>query len=444
LSYQIIDLGTLPGGSYSTAYGINDSGQVVGISSGFTSPYHAFLWEATNGMQDLGTLPGDHFSWALGINDSGQVVGFSYRSLGNGIIGHTFLWDATNGMQDLGTLPGGTSSYGKGINHSGQVVGISAIAGNQSSHAFLWDAVNGMQDLGTLPGESESEASGINDSGQVVGDSTGLGALGRAFLWDATNGMQDLGTLPGDPFGEARGINNSGQVVGFSFSGGDDRHAFLWDAVHGMQNLGTLGRSAFATGINSNGQVVGASERFDPIDNDFVYHAFVWQNGALSDLNDLILPGSGWSLSFASGINSAGQIVGQGIHNGKIRAFLLTPDSSALPAPAGTVHFTSSDAQAVLLADYTVTAADAGVHPFSLTLATLGDQTLNGTDSADATCIDRATVTGTSDAAAPAGPTVQNATDAVFVRSHRTQTAIPWAAWEVEGSELGLTALQSP
>jgi plastocyanin len=46
----------------------------------------------------------------------------------------------------------------------------------------------------------------------------------------------------------------------------------------------------------------------------------------------------------------------------------------------GTVHFTSSDLQAVLPADYTFTAADAGVHSFSLTLKTAGTQSITATD----------------------------------------------------------------
>jgi len=46
----------------------------------------------------------------------------------------------------------------------------------------------------------------------------------------------------------------------------------------------------------------------------------------------------------------------------------------------GTVHFTSSDRQAVLPPDYTFTAADAGVHTFSATLKTVGTQTITATD----------------------------------------------------------------
>ena len=51
----------------------------------------------------------------------------------------------------------------------------------------------------------------------------------------------------------------------------------------------------------------------------------------------------------------------------------------------GTVHFTSSDAQAVLPANYTFTAANAGVDTFSATLKTAGTQSITATD----------TVTGT-------------------------------------------------
>ena len=46
----------------------------------------------------------------------------------------------------------------------------------------------------------------------------------------------------------------------------------------------------------------------------------------------------------------------------------------------GTVHFTSSDPQAVLPADYTFTAADQGTHTFSATLKTAAVQMLAATD----------------------------------------------------------------
>jgi hypothetical protein len=46
----------------------------------------------------------------------------------------------------------------------------------------------------------------------------------------------------------------------------------------------------------------------------------------------------------------------------------------------GTVHFTTSDSQGILPADYTFTTGDQGVHPFTVTLKTAGRQTVTVTD----------------------------------------------------------------
>ena len=55
-------------------------------------------------------------------------------------------------------------------------------------------------------------------------------------------------------------------------------------------------------------------------------------------------------------------------------------DGTTDTAYTGTVHFTSSDGQARLPADYTFTAADAGVHTFSATMKTAGTQSLAAAD----------------------------------------------------------------
>src|SRR5262249_30128576 len=59
-------------------------------------------------------------------------------------------------------------------------------------------------------------------------------------------------------------------------------------------------------------------------------------------------------------------------------------DAQGNPFPGyrGTVHFTSSDPQASLPADYTFTAADMGVHTFTATLRTVGTQSITATDTA--------------------------------------------------------------
>ena len=83
-------------------------------------------------LTDLGTL-GGLTSSAYGINDDGQVVGDSYTSGG---YDHAFLYSGGT-MHDLGTL-GGIESQAYGINNSGQVVGCSMTSGNTATHAFLY------------------------------------------------------------------------------------------------------------------------------------------------------------------------------------------------------------------------------------------------------------------------------------------------------------------
>ena len=68
------------------------------------------------------------------------------------------------------------------------------------------------------------------------------------------------------------------------------------------------------------GDVVGRSGAADLSAS----RAVVWQGSAAVDLNNLAA-GAGWILSSATGINNAGQIVGVGLRDGQIRAFLLNP-----------------------------------------------------------------------------------------------------------------------
>jgi hypothetical protein len=69
---------------------------------------------------------------------------------------------------------------------------------------------------------------------------------------------------------------------------------------------------------------------------------------------------------------------------GRFTVTAKNSDGTTATGYTGTVHFTSSDGQAVLPANYTFTAADAGVHTFSATLKTAGTQSLTATDTTTA------------------------------------------------------------
>jgi probable HAF family extracellular repeat protein len=90
-----------------------------------------------------------------------------------------------------------------------------------------------------------------------------------------------------------------------------------------MEDLGTLpgDASSYASALNVFDIVVGTSTSSDLEVN----RAFVWtKRTGMIDLNTLLPPDSGWTLTNATGINIFGQIVGNGTINGQTNAFLLT------------------------------------------------------------------------------------------------------------------------
>jgi hypothetical protein len=77
----------------------------------------------------------------------------------------------------------------------------------------------------------------------------------------------------------------------------------------------------------------------------------------------------------------------------------LNPLGNRAANYTGKIHFTSSDSQAVLPADYTFTAADQGRHTFAVTLKTAGSQSITTTDVAAGSITGSGSVTITAAAA---------------------------------------------
>lgn len=290
-SYSITDLGTL------VPVDINNKGQVVGIGDN-----RALLYSDGRFTEISKARSGNNAISLSAINNKGQVVG---TSINLGVSSRVFLYsDGTT--QDIG-IEGSASD----INNKGQLVGGS------NGSAFLYSG-----GTTTIINSNNASAFGINDKGQVVGYS---GDPEKAFLYDKGT-INDLGTLSPYDSSVAIAINDKGELVGNLFYNAFppiyDTSAFLYTDSTGITNLGRLLPSdifSSASDINNKSQVVGNSGNFSNS------RAFLYSDGRLQDLNNLIPPDSGFTLNYVDAINDRGQIVGTGTMNGQQHGFLLTP-----------------------------------------------------------------------------------------------------------------------
>lgn len=357
-TYYVQNLESL-GGSTSAGIGINNRGFVTGYSYlPGDEVTRATLW--LHGLKiNLGTLGGPNSSVVWPVkNNSGLVVGISeteeldpneeawscsafFPGEPTGHVCRGFVWDS-GVMSELPTL-GGTHGFAAGVNERGQIVGWS----ENKIHDQTCNAPQVLQFRGTLwgPGEDEiqelpplgddttSAATAINNRGQAVGIS-GIcdNAVGRfsainAVMWD--NGeVIDLGDIGGDAWNTPTAINERGDVVGFanvepSETGAFAPHAFLWTEQDGIQDLGTLpgDTTSQALGINNRGQVVGMSC------GEGGCRAFLWDDGAMIDLNTLVGASYDDHLTFANDIDDRGRITGQAVSasSGDALSFMAIP-----------------------------------------------------------------------------------------------------------------------
>ena len=358
--YTVADQGTLGDDNFGMVMGLNNQGWTQNMDGTGKPPVLSLSTTVLSGRAvmnvngrniDLLTLGGDN-SWTNygGINDRGDNVGMSETSdpdpdgedfcaFQTNKTCRGFLW--RNGhMTALPTL-GGNNAQAAAINNREQIVGISETGALDPScpagktaktiAPAIWE--NGeARALPTLPGEPDGFAQGINDEGQAVGSSGVCGNISmHAVLWEngTVSQLPDLGVAGGIAYA----MNSHDQAVGWVPSAdGSTVVASIWqkDRATGIITITTLpilpgDGAAFATGINSRGQVVGSTFK----DGEWS-HGFIGQDGVVTDLNTLIPEDSNLRIVAASNINERGQISGMasviaGPDAGIVHAILLTP-----------------------------------------------------------------------------------------------------------------------
>jgi probable HAF family extracellular repeat protein len=319
-SYSITDLGAGTG-NWGTANHINNRGQVLWMwgrtgTSGDLMPHtvsdpHIMLWQDGT-VTDLSSLG---IGYTRAINDVGTVLA--------GESGHTVVYQSDTGiLSPLSAFDGGDAVD---INNAGAVVGV--------VNGSVVIATTGSIETIPMPeGIKHNGPAAINDAGQVAGSGVDIRGDAGAFLF-ADGTVTFLPDARGVDANRAADLNDAGQVVGHagehSLLAAVGGHAFVYDAgTETTTDLGSLPdyQNSVASAINNEGQVVGYAwgpqNNAGPLAKAYIYDH---RSGVMTDLNQLIPEGSGWQLVLANDINDAGQIVGRGLMDGEMHAFLLTP-----------------------------------------------------------------------------------------------------------------------
>jgi probable HAF family extracellular repeat protein len=175
------DLGTLPGGCCSEAFGVSADGSVVvGWARNAAGEYRAFRWTAAEGMQDLGTLGGD-LSGARGVSADGSVVvgwaenaDWQWRAV---------RWTASGGMEDLNT------TYASLLTN-GSVLSVASAISPDGRYivGWGWNAATGRTEAYLLDTQGCASENGDVDANGCVDDADLL-----AVLFNFGNSGSNLG-----------------------------------------------------------------------------------------------------------------------------------------------------------------------------------------------------------------------------------------------------------
>lgn len=208
------DIGNFPGtpiGAYAAAASFTGN-EIAGVAATEELGYHAFRW-TPRGMQDLGTLPGGYTSYAYGISGNGEVVtGLADTADFNTV---AFRWSG-GVMRPLPVLVPGDFAMGFAADGDG-----SNIAGVSGSNAVIWQG-DTLRDLGVLGDGTYAVAYAISANGRVVGAMCGLADYTpNACVWTERLGLVNLNThlaalgvdLTGWTLGSVTGVSADGSSL---------------------------------------------------------------------------------------------------------------------------------------------------------------------------------------------------------------------------------------
>jgi len=158
------------------------------------------------------TANGSFFLTAFGINDSGRVVGQGIDPT-NAARNVGIVYDIGQSMAfEVGALPGLNGALAFGVSNTGYVVG-SSMFDQGSGLPFIWSDQGGIVAIPLATGTSEGSARAVNSAGWVVGDDSS--AFSIPFLYDGTTTYRLADLIPPNS-GWDLSMNTSSSALGIS------------------------------------------------------------------------------------------------------------------------------------------------------------------------------------------------------------------------------------
>jgi hypothetical protein len=219
-----------PGETLGDANSVNFSGIAVGSVDAGSNQRGAIYTGGGGGIITRTTPTGCFFVTAFGINDSGRVVGQGIDP-NNAARNVGIVYDiGNNDAFEVGALPGFNGALAFGVSNTGYVVGSSML--NQGSGLpFIWSDQGGMVGIPLAAGTSEGSARAVNSAGWVVGNDSS--AFSIPFLYDGTNTYRLADLIPPNSgwdlsmntSSSADGISDANVIVGTGVHNGET-HAY--------------------------------------------------------------------------------------------------------------------------------------------------------------------------------------------------------------------------
>lgn len=252
-----------PGASSTALWDVNNSGQMVGYSTGPGEYASAFIYDGST-FTSLGGPSGSISSAALGISDGGIVVG-SYSSStttdaeGNVLLGPSAGFIYASGSYTTLTVAGATETVLRGISPDGRYVTGYYGTDTAAGVGFVYDLLTSAFATMSRPESLFTIAQGVTNAGIVVGSDILAGSpLTRpGFFYDVATGTRTDASIAGASRTALRSLADDGTLAGWFIDGSGQQHGFVGSLTDFEQIDFAGAMSTYVEGSNNAGTLVG-------------------------------------------------------------------------------------------------------------------------------------------------------------------------------------------